>query len=125
LIPDNCTGSGSAEAVATTAGNWICKDCSHLNPLKSKFCEPSPQVKADRTLVPRVGASVPTSRQLQINITIVNLPSYENCLFASCIFKLEDFHTHNLMLGMTMTMKDGLTWISSLLCPFNYPYQLM
>ncbi len=42
LIPDNCTGSGSFEAVAAAAGNWICKDCGHLNPLNSKFCEPSP-----------------------------------------------------------------------------------
>jgi hypothetical protein len=75
--------------------------------------------------VPKVGGSVPTSRMLKINITIVKLPSYGNCLFASRISKLEDLHTNNVMLGMTMTMRDGLKWISSLLCPFNYPYQLM
>jgi hypothetical protein len=82
-------------------------------------------VKADRTLVPRVGGSVPTSRQLQINITILKLVSYANCIFASSISKMKDLHTNNVMLGMTMTMRDELKWISSLLCPFNYPYQLM
>jgi len=76
-------------------------------------------VRADRTLVPRVGGSVTSSRLLQINITIVKLLSYGNCLFASRISKLEDLYTNNVMLGMPMTMRDGLKWISSLLCPFN------
>jgi len=76
------------------------------------------QVQTDRTLVPRVGGSISTSRLLQIKITVVNPPSDGNCLFASCISKLEDLHAHNVMLVMTMTMRDGLKWISSLLCPF-------
>ena len=68
-------------------------------------------MEADRTLVPRVSGSVPTSRLVQINITVVNLTSYKNCLFASRIFKLENLHTSNVMLGMTMTMRDELKWI--------------
>ena len=39
LIPNN--GTGSVEAVAAPAGNWICTDYSHLNLPKVKSCEPS------------------------------------------------------------------------------------
>ena len=84
------------------------------------------QVQTDRTLVPRVGGSVPTPRLLQFNITLVNPPSDRNCLIVPCISKLEDLHSHNVfLLGITMTMRDGLTSISSLLNPFYYPYQPM
>jgi len=55
-------------------------------------------VRADRTLVPRVGGSVPTSRLLQFNISLVNPPSDRHCLFAPCISKLEDLHLHNVFL---------------------------
>ena len=41
LIYDNSTGSVKAVDVAAPAGNLICTDCSHLYPLKGKFCEPS------------------------------------------------------------------------------------
>jgi hypothetical protein len=40
LAPEN--GTGFVEAVAAPAGKWICTDCSHLNLLRSKFCELSP-----------------------------------------------------------------------------------
>ena len=84
------------------------------------------QVQTDRTLVPRVGGSIPTPRLLQFNITLVNPPSDRNCLIVPCISKLEDLHSHNVfLLGITMTMRDGLTSISSLLNPFYYPYQPM
>ena len=40
LAPEN--GTGFVEAVAAPAGSWICTDCSYINMLKSKFCEPCP-----------------------------------------------------------------------------------
>ena len=64
--------------------------------------------------MPRIGDSNPTSRLLQIHITLVNHPSDGNFLFASCISKLEDLCTNNVTLGMTMTVRDGLKLSSSL-----------
>ncbi len=66
------------------------------------------QVQTDRTLVPRVGGSVPTL--LQFNITLAIPPSDRNCLIVPCISKLEDLHSHYVFsLGIKMTMRDGLT----------------
>ena len=49
------------------------------------------QVQTDRTLVPRVGGSVPTSRLLQININLVNPPCDVNCLFCIMHFQTGRF----------------------------------
>ena len=111
LIPDNGTGSGEAVAVAPLLATGSVQTAAISVRQKVSFVS---QVQTDRILVPRVGGSAPTSRLLQINTTLVNPHGDGNCLFASCISKLEDLHTNNVTLDMIITMRDGLKLISSL-----------
>jgi hypothetical protein len=109
--------------VAAPAGNSICTDCSHLYPPKGKFCEPS----ADwQNLGAQSWWKHSNTKTTTIQYHSCESSQWQKLPHCTMHFQTGRFaYTQCFLLGIKLTMRDGLASISSLLNPFYYPNQPM